>query len=158
MNRELPDVQAGFGKGRETRDQTANIGWLIEKARELQKNIYLCFTDYINIFDCVDHNKLWKILKDMGISEHLTCLLRKLYASQKASVRTRHGTMDWFQIGKGVCQGCILSPCLFTLYIEYIMRNTGLDEAQAGIKIMGEISITSYTQKTPPLGQKAKRN
>ena len=135
MNRELPDVQAGFWKGRGTRDQIANIHWIIEKAREFQKNIYFCFIDYANTFDCVDHNKLWDILHEMGIWDHLTCLLRNLYASQEAEVRTGHGTTDWFQIWKRVCQGCILSPCLFNLYAEYIMRNTGLDEAQAGIKI-----------------------
>ena len=133
VNRELPDVQAGFRKCRGTRDQIANISWIIEKAREFQKNIYFCFNDYVKDFDCVDHNKLWKILQEMGIPDHLTCLLRNLYAGQEATVRT--GTADWFQIRKGVCQGCILSPCLFKLYAEYIMRNTGLDEAQAGIKI-----------------------
>ena len=135
MNRELPDVQAGFRKGRGTRQQIANIHWIIEKARELQKNIYFCFIDYVKHFDCVNHNKLWKILKEMRTPDHLTCLLRNLYACQEAIVRTEHGTTDWFQIGKGVCQGCILSPCLFNLYAEYIMRNAGLDEAQAGIKI-----------------------
>ena len=134
VNRELPDVQAGFRKGRGTRDQIANIRWIIKKAREFQKNIYLCFIDYAKAFDCVDHNKLWKILK-MGIPDHPTCLLRNLYAGQEATVRTGHGTTDWFQIGKGVCQGCISSPCLFNLYAEYIMRNTGLEEEEAGIKI-----------------------
>ena len=137
MNRELPDVQAGFRKGRGTRDQIANILWIIEKSREFQKNIYFCFIDYAKAFDCVDHNKLWKILKEMGIPDHLTCLLRNLYAGQEATVRTGHGTTDWFQIGKGVCQGCILSPCLFNLHAEYIRRNAGLDEAQARIKIAG---------------------
>ena len=135
VNRELPDVQAGFRKGRGTRDQIANIRWIIEKAREFQKNIYFCFIDYTKGFDCVDQNKLWEILKDMGIPDHLTCLLRNLYAGQEATVRTGHGTTGWFQIRKGVPQGCILSPCLFNLYAEYIMRNTGLEEAQAGIKI-----------------------
>ena len=115
MNRELPDVQAGFRKGRGTRDQIANISWIIKKAREFQKNIYFCFIDYAKAFDCVDPNKLWKILKEMGIPDHLTCLLRNLYADQKATVRTGHGTIDWFQIGKGVRQGCILSPCLKNL-------------------------------------------
>uniref|UniRef100_A0A4W2FDY4 RNA-directed DNA polymerase n=1 Tax=Bos indicus x Bos taurus TaxID=30522 RepID=A0A4W2FDY4_BOBOX len=134
-NRELPDVQAGFRKGRGTRDQIANICCIIKKAREFQKNIYFCFIDYAKAFDCVDHNKLWKILKEMGIPDHLTCLLRNLYAGQEATIRTGHGTTDWFQIGKGVCQGCILSPCLFNLYAEYIMRNTGLEETQAEIKI-----------------------
>ena len=137
MNRELPDVQAGFRKGRGTRNQIANIRWIIEKAREFQKNIYLCFIDYPKAFDCVDHNKLWKILKEMGIPDHMPGLLRNLYAGQEATVRTGHGTTDWVQIGKGVCQGCILSPCLFNLYAEYIMRNARLDEAQAGIKIAG---------------------
>ena len=129
LNCELPDVQAGFTKGRGARDQIANICWIIRKAKEFQRNIYLCFTDYAKAFDCVDHNKLWKILKEMGIPDHLTCLLRNLYASQEATVRTGHGTTDWFQTGKGVHQGCILSPCLFNLYAEYIIRNTRLDEA-----------------------------
>ena len=135
MNHEFPDVQAGFRKGRGTRDQIASIRWIIEKAQEFQKNIYVCFIDYAKAFDCVDHNKLWKILKEMGIPDHLTCLLKNLYASQEATVRTGHGTTGWFQIGKGVPQGCILSPCLFNLYAEYIMRNAGLEETQAGIKI-----------------------
>ena len=135
MNLELLDVQAGFRKGRGTRDQIANICWIMEKAREFQKNIYYCFIDYAKAFDCVDHSKLWKILRRVGIPDHLTCLLRNLYAGQETTVRTRHGTTDWFQIGKGVCQACILSPCLFNLYAEYIMRNTGLEEAQAGIRI-----------------------
>ena len=135
MNRELPDVQAGFRKGRGTRDQIVNIHWMMGKAREFQKNIYFCFIDYAKAFDCVDHNKLWKILKKMRIPDHLTCLFRNLYAGQEATVRTGHGTTDWFQIGKGVHQGYILSPCLFNLYAEYIMINTGLEEAQAGIKI-----------------------
>ena len=121
MNCELPDDQAGFRKGRGTIDQIVNPRWIIEKAREFQINNYLCFIDYAKAFDCVDHNKLWKILKEMGISDHLTCLLRNLYAGQEATVRTGHGTTDWFQIGKGVCQGCILLPCLFNFYAEYIM-------------------------------------
>ena len=137
VNCELPDVQAGFRKGRGTRDQIAKICWVIKKVREFQKNIYFCFIDYAKAFDCVDHNKLWNILQEMGISDHLTCLLRNLYAGQEATVRTRHGTTDWFQIGKRICQGCILSPCLFNLYAEYIMRIAGLHEAQAGIKIGG---------------------
>ena len=147
MNRELPDVQAGFrkGKGKKkkkrkgkgTRDQIASILWIMEKAREIQKNIYFCFIDYAKAFDCVDHNQLWKILKEMGIPDHLTCLLRNLYAGQEATVRTGHGITDWFQIGKGVHQGCILSPCLFNFYAEFIMRNAGMDEAQAGIMIAG---------------------
>ena len=135
MNRELPDVQARFRKDRGTRDQISNIRWIIKKAREFQKNIYFCFIDYAKAFNCVDHNKLWKILKEMGIPDHLTCLLRNLYAGQEAAVRTRHGMTDWFQISKGVCQGCILLSCLFNLHAENIMRNTGLDEAQAGINI-----------------------
>ena len=135
VNHELPDVQAGFQKSRGTRDQIANIHWIIRKAREFQKNIYFRFIDYAKAFDCVDHNKLWKILKEMGILDHLTYLLRNLYAGQEATVRTGHGTTHWFQIGKGVHQGCILSSCLFILYAEYIMRNTGLEEAQAGVKI-----------------------
>jgi len=113
-----------------------------KKTREFQKNIYFCFIDYAKAFDWVDHNKLWKILKEMGIPDHLSCLLRNLYAGQEATVRTGHGTTDWFQTGKGVCQGCILSPCLFNLYAEYVMRNAGLDEAQTGIRLLGEISIT----------------
>ena len=121
MNQELPDVQAGFRKGRGTRDQIANICWSIEKARESQKNILFCFIYYAKAFDCVDHNKLWKILKEMEIQGHLVCLLRNLYAGQEAIVRTGHRTMDWFQIGKGVHQDCILSTCLFFLYAEYIM-------------------------------------
>ena len=137
VNCELPDVQAGFRKCRGTRDQIASIHWIIKKAGQLQKNIYFCFTDYAKAFDCVDHNKLWKILQEMGIPDHLTCLLRNLYAGQEATVRTGHGPTDWFQIEKGVRQGCMLSPCLFNLYAEYIMRNAGLEEAQAGIKIAG---------------------
>ena len=124
-------------KGRRTRDQIANIHWIIKKTREFQKNTYFCFIDYTKAFGCVDHNKLWTILKEMGIPDHLTCLLRNLYAGQEATVRTGHGTTDWFQIRKGVRQGCILSPCLFNFYAEYIMRNARLEEAQAGIKIAG---------------------
>ena len=135
MNHELPDVQAGFSKGRGTRDQIVNIHWITEKAREFQKNIYFFFIDYAKDFDYVDHNKLWKILQVMGIPDHLICLRRNLYAGQEATVRTGHGTTDWFQIGKGVCQGCILSPCLSNLHAEYIMRNASPDEAQTGIKI-----------------------
>ena len=158
VNHELPDVQAGFRKGRGTRDQIANIRWINEKAREFQKNIYFCFTDYANAFDYVDHNKLWRILKEMGIPDHLIYLLRNLDAGQEAAVRTGHGTTDWFQIGKGVRQGCILSPCLFNLYAVYIMRNAGLEEAQDGSRLPGEISITSDMQMIPPLWQKVKRN
>ena len=135
MNWELLDVRAGFRKGRGTRDQLANIHWITEKARGFQENIYFCFIDYTKAFDCVDHNKLWKILKEMGMPDHLTCLLRNLYAGQESTVRTQHGTKDWFQIWKGVHQGCISSPCFFNLYAGYIMRNAGLDESQAGIKI-----------------------
>ena len=127
VNRELPNVPAGFRKDRGTRDQIMNIHWIIKKAREFQKNIYFCFTDYTKAFDCVDHHKPWKILQEMVIPDHLTCLLRNLYAGEEAAVRTGHETTDWFQIGKGVCQGCILPPCLFKLYAEYIMRNAGLD-------------------------------
>uniref|UniRef100_A0A4W2II13 RNA-directed DNA polymerase n=1 Tax=Bos indicus x Bos taurus TaxID=30522 RepID=A0A4W2II13_BOBOX len=149
VNRELPDIQAGFRKGRGTRDQIANIRWIMEKAREFQKNIYLCFIDYAKAFNWVDHNKLWKILKEMGIPDHLTCLLRNLYAGQEATVRMGHETTDWFQIGKGVRQGCILSPCLFNLYAEYIMRNAGLEETQAGIKIAGRnINNLRYADDT----------
>ena len=233
MNQELPDVQTGFRKGRGTRDQIANIHWIIEKAREFQKNNYFCFIDYAKAFHCVDHKKLWKILQKMGIPDYLTCVPRNLYAVQEATVKTEHGTTDWFITGKGIwwgcgllqwlsskesaynveatgdmglitgsgrssggghsnplqysClespmdrgawratlkvsqrvglkwlstarQGCILSPCLFNLYAGYIMRNARLDEAQAGIKILGEISITSDMQMTPPLWQKAKKH
>ena len=135
VNRELPDVQAGFRKGRGTRNQITNSCWVIRKTRDFQKSISFCFIDYVKAFDCVDHNKLWKILQKMGISDHLTCLLRNVYAGQEATVRTGHGTTDWFQIVKGVHQGCILSPCLFNFYEEYIMANAELEEAQAGIKI-----------------------
>ena len=162
MNHELPDVQAGFRKGRGTKDQIANIHQIIRKAREFQKNIYFCFIDYAKAFDYVDHNKLWKILKEMGIPDHLTCLLRNLYAGQEATVRSGHETTDWFQIGKGVHQGCILSTCLFNLYAEYILRNVGLDEAQAGIKIAGRnINNLRYADDAyalSPLWQKVKRN
>ena len=137
VNCEFPNVQAGFRKGRGTRDEIDNICWIIKKAREFQKNIYVCFIDYAKVLDCVNHNKRWKILIEMGISDHLTCLLRNLYTGQETSVKTGHGTTDQLQLGKGVCQGCILSPCLFNLYAEYIMRNAGMDEAQAGIKIAG---------------------
>ena len=128
VNCKLPDVQAGFKKGRGSREQIANILWIMEKAREFQENIYFCFIDYVKAFDCVDHNQLWKILQEMGIPDHLIYLLRNVYAGQEATVRTGHERTDWFQIGKGVCQGCILSPCLFNLYAEYIMRNAGLEE------------------------------
>ena len=144
MNCEIPDVQAGVRKGRGTRDKIAKIRWIIEKAREFQKNSCFCFIDYAKAFDCVDHNKLWSILKEMGIPEHLTCLLRNLYAGQEATIRTGHEATDWFQTGKGVRQGCILSPCLL-----YIMRNSGLDEAQAGLKIPGtNINNLRYADDT----------
>ena len=149
VNRELPDVQASFRKGRGTRDQIANICWIGEKTREFQKNIYFWFIDYAKTFDCVDHDKLWKIQKEMGIPDYLTYLLRNLYAGQEATVRTEHGTADWFQIGKGVRQGCILSPCLFNLRSEYIMRNARLEEAQAGIKTAGRnINNLRYADDT----------
>ena len=149
MNCELPDVLACFRKGRRTRDQITNIHWIIEKAREFQKNIYFCFIDCAKAFDSVDHNKLWKILKEMGIPDYLTSLLRNLYAGQEATVRTGHGTTDWFQIGKGVRQGCILSLCLFNFHAEYIMRNAGLEEALAGIKIAGRnINNLRYADDT----------
>ena len=138
MNQEIPDVQAGFRKGRGTRDQIANISWIIEKAREFQKNICFCFIDYVKAFDCVDHNKLWKILQVMGIPDHLTCLLRNLYAGQEATVRTGHGTTDWFKIGKGVCQGCVLPPCLFNSYAEYIRQNARLDNYKLDSRLPGE--------------------
>ena len=149
VNHELPDVQAGFRKGRGTRDQTANSCWIIEKVSKFQKNIYFCFIDYAKVLDCVDHHKLWKILQEGGIPDQLNCLLRNLYAGQEATVRTGHGTTDWFQTGKGVHQGCILSPCLFNLYAGYIMRNAGLEEAQAGIKIAGRnINNLRYADDT----------
>ena len=135
MNCEFTDVKAGFRKGRETKHQILNIHWIIKKAREFQKNIYFCFIDYTIAFDCVDQKKLWKLLKEMGTPDHLTCLLRNLHTGQEATASTRHGKSDWFKIGKGTCQGCILSPCLFNLHAEYIMRSAGLDEAQAGVKI-----------------------
>ena len=156
MNHELPDVPAGLRKGRGTRDQIAKIHWIIKKTREFQKNIYFCFIDYAKAFDCVVHNKLWKVLQEMGIPDHLTCLLRNLYAGQEATIRTGHGTTDWFQIGKEVRQGCILSPCVFNLYAEYIMQNAGLEEAQAGIKIAGRnINNLRYAEDTT-LWQKVK--
>ena len=148
MNQELPDVQTGFRKGRGTRDQIANIRWIIEKAREFQKKIYFCFIDYAKAFDCVNHNKLQKILKEMGIPDHLTCLLRNL-AGQEATVRTSHGKTDRFQIEKGVRQGCILSPCLFNLYAEYIMRNAGLHKHKLESRLLGEISTTPDMQMIP---------
>ena len=151
--------QAGFRKGRGTRDQIANIRWIMEKAREFQKIIYFSFIDYAKAFDCVDHNKLWKILKEMGIQYHLTCLVRNLYAGQEAAVRTGRGTANWFQVGNGVRQGCIVSPCLFNLYAEYIMRNAGIlpwKKHKLESRLPGEISITSDMQMTPPLWQKVR--
>ena len=132
----------------------ANIHWIIEKTREFHKNIYFCFIECTKAFDCVYHNKLWKILKEMEILNRLTCLLRNLHTSQEASVRTKHGTMAWFQVGKGVCQGCILSPCLFNLYVEYLMQNARQNEAQAGIKIAGEnISNLRYADDTTHMAE-----
>ena len=139
----------------EETDQIANIRWIMEKAREFQKNIYFCFIDCAKAFDCVDHNKLWKILQEMGKADHLTCLLRNLYAGQEATVRTGHGKMDWFQIGKGTCQGCILSPCLVNSYAEYIMRKAGLGEEQAGIKIAwGNINNLKYADDTTLIAER----
>ena len=158
MNHELPDVQAGFRKGRGTRDQIANIHWIMKKQESSRKTSFSALLTMPKPFDCVDHNKLWKILQELGIPEHLTCLLRNLYAGQEARVRTGHGTTDWFQIGKAVHQGCILSPCLFNLYAEYIMRNARLDKYKLESRLLGEISITSDKQMTPPLWQKAKKN
>ena len=143
-------------KAEEREIKFANVCWIIEKARELQKNI--CFIDYTRAFDFVDHNKLWKIPQEMGIPDHLTCLLRNLYSGQEATVRTGHGTTDWFQIGKGVHQGCILSLCLFNFYAEYIMRNAGWMKHKLESRLPAEISITSDMQMTPPLWQKVKRN
>ena len=156
MNYEFPDVQVGFRKGRGTRDQIVNIRWIIKKAREFQKNIYFCFIDYGKAFDCVDHNKLWKILKEMGIPDYLTWLLRNLYAGQETTVRTGHGTIDWFQIAKGVRQGCILSPWLFNFYTEYIMKMLGWKKHRLESRLPREISITSGMQMIPPLWQKVK--
>ena len=158
MTWELPEVQAGFRKGRRTRDQVANSYWITEKVTEFQKNIYFCFIDYAKAFDCMDHNKLWKILKEMGMPEYPTCLLRNLYAGQEVTVRTGRGTIDWFKIGKGVHQGCILSPCLFNFYAKYFMQNAGWMKYKLESRFLGEISITSDMQMTPPLWQKAKRN
>ena len=158
MNHELLDVQGGFRKGRGTRDQIANIRWIIKTAREFQKkksiSALLTMPKPLTVWITINCGKLW----EMGIPDHLTCLLRNLYAGQEATVRTGHGTTDWFQIGKGVHQGWILSPCIFNLYAEDIMRNVGLEEAQAGIKIAGEISITSDMQMTPTLWRKLKKN
>ena len=155
---EPPDVQAELRKGKGTKDQIANIRWIIDKAREFQKNIYFCFIDYAKAFDCVEHNKLWKILKKMGIPDYFTCLLRNLYASQEATVKTGHGTTDWFQIRKGVRQGYILSPCLFNLYADTSYKMPGLMKHKLKSSLPGEISIISDTQMTPPLWQKVKKN
>ena len=147
MNWELPGVQADLEKAEEPENQIADVRWIVEKPRELQKNI--CFIDYAKAFDCVDHKKLWKIFKEMGVPDHLTYLLRNLYAGQEATASTGNGTTDWFQIGKGVRQGCVLSPCLFNLYAEFIMLNAGLNEAQAEIKIAGiNISNLRYADYT----------
>ena len=152
VNWGLPDVQAGFRKGRGTRDQIVNSHWITENAREFQKNTYFCFIDYVKAFDCVDHNKLWKILQKMGIQDHLTCLLRNMYADQEATVRTEHGTPDWLQIGKRVHQGCILSLWLSNYYAEYIMQNVGLAEPQAEIEIARRnIDYLRYADDTTPL-------
>jgi len=151
---ELPDIQGGYRKGRGIRDQIANICRNKEKAREFHKNIYFCFIDYANAFDGVDHSKLWNILKDMGIPNHLTCLLRIFYAGQEATVRTGHGTTDWFQVGNRVHQGCILSLCLCNLYAECMIRNAGLEEAQAGIKIPGRnINKLRYADDTTVMAE-----
>ena len=158
MNRELPYVQAGFRKGRGTRDQIANIRWIMEKAREFQKNIYFCFIDYAKAFDCVDHNKLWKILQEMGRPDQLSWLLRNLYAGQQATVSTGHGTTDWFQIGKRVCQGCILSPCYLIYMQSTYWEMLGWVKYKVESRLPGEISITSDIQMTPPLWQKVKKN
>ena len=158
VNRELPDVQAGFRKGRGTRDQIANICWIIDKAREFQKNMYFCFIDYAKAFDCVDHNKLWKLLKEMGVPDHLACLLRNLYAGQEATVRTGQGTTDWLQIGKGIHVKAVYCHTAYLTYAEYIMRNTGLEEAQAGIKIARKnINNLRYADDIT-LMQKVKKN
>ena len=155
VNCELPDVQAGFRKGRETRNQIANICWIIEKARELQENIYFCLIDYAKVFDCVDHNKLWKILQEIEIPDHLTCLQQKSVCRSRTTLRTVHGTTVWFQIGKGVCRGCILSPCLFNFYAVYVMQNSSLDESQDGVKTAGtNFSNLSYADDTTLMAER----
>ena len=154
-NQELADVQAGFKKGRGARDQIDNIRWITEKSREFQKNIYLCFIDYTEAFDYVDNDKLWKALREMGTPDHLTCLLRNLYAGQEATVRTLYGTTDWFKIEKGVRWGCLLSLSLFNLYAEHIMSNAGLDDLQAGIKIGGRnINNRRYADDTTLMAER----
>ena len=157
MNWEIPDVQAGFRRVRGTRDQIDNIGWIIKKVREFQKKIYFCIIDYAKAFDCVDHNKLRKILKEIGTPDQLTCLLRNMYAGQEATVRTGHGTKNWLQMRKGVNQGYILSSCLFNLYAEYIMQNAGWMKHKLESRLPGEIPITSDRQMIPPLWQKARK-
>ena len=137
LERELPDTQAGFRKGRGTHDQIANLRWIIEKVRERQKRFYLCFSDYSKAFDCVDHAKLWSVLTNIGIPTHLIVLIKNLYSKQQATVKTEYGKTNWLNIGKGVRQGCILSPYLFNLYAEHIMRKVDIDETTAGIKIGG---------------------
>ena len=157
VNHELRDVQAGFRKGKGTRDQIANIRWIMEKAREFQKNIYFCFIDYGQAFDCVDHNKLWEILKEMGIPDHLICFLRNLCVGQEGTGRTRHGTMDLFKIREGIGQGCIWSPCLFNFCGGYIMQNAKLNESQAGIKIAGgNINNLRYADDTTVMAESEK--
>ena len=158
MNRELPEVQDGFRKGRGIRDQIINICWIIEKEIAFQKNIYFCYIYWAKVFNCVDHNKLWKILQEMGIPQHLICLLKNLNEGQEATVITGPGTIHWFQIRKGVRQGCISSPCLFNLYTGYIMQNGGLMKHKLESRLQGDISITSDMQLSWPLRQKAKRN
>ena len=158
LNWELPDVQAGFRKGRGTRDKISNIHWIIKIAREFQKNIYFCFIDYTKAFDCVDHKKLWKIPQGMGISDHQTCLLRNLCAYQKATVKTGHGTTDWFQIGKGIHQGCVLYPVYLTYMQNALYKMPGWMKHKPQSGLPGEISITSDMQMTPPLWQKEKKN
>ena len=157
LNHELPDAQGGFRKGRGTRDQIANICWITEKAGKFQKNIYFCFIDYAKAFDYVDHSRLWRIFKEMGIPDHLTCLLRNLYAGQEATIKTGHGTTDWFHIRKGVCQGCILSPCL-ALKQSTSYEMLGWIKHMMELRLLGEMSLTLDMQMTPPLWQKKKRN
>ena len=158
VNCEIPGVQAGLRKCRGTRDQIANIRWIIEKAREFKKNIYFCFIDYAKAFDCVYHDKLWKILKEIELPDHLTCLLRNLYAGQEATVRTGHGKTDWFQIGKGVHQSCKLSPAYLTYMQSTSREMPGWMKHKLESRLLGEISITSDLQMTLPLWQKAKKN
>ena len=158
VNRELPDVQPDFRKGRGIRDQIANIRWIIKNAREFQKNIYFCFIDYAKALDCVDHNKLWKILKEMGITDHQTCLLRNLYAGQEATVRTGHGTTEWFHTGKGVSQGCVFHPDYLTYMQSTSQETLGWKKHKLESRLPGEISVTSEMQMTPPLWQKVKKN